>query len=197
MRIRKKEQLIINAAKKIFAKKGYDRSKVSDIVKAAKIARGTFYIYYGSKKELFEKLLDELMGRVIANFADIDYSNLNTVDDFYNHIEKVSTRFKDLVLENSDLASIFIKEYNTAGGHFTKRLESYHRGIMETFIEFLNFCRERKIIRNMNPEVVSYSASGIVRELLERTLDSSLATPVDQIIYEGVNLYVYGMIRRE
>lgn len=196
MRIRRKEKIIVKAAAKIFAKKGFHRTKVSDIVKAAGIARGTFYLYYNSKTELFEKLLDELMVNVIKNFADIDYHTLNTTDDFYNHILKVSQRFKDLVLKNRDLALIFLKELGMVGGKFQKKLESYHNGLMNISKEFLNYCYNKGITTKVNPEIISYGASGIIRELLSRFLNGQIDTEVDEIIEEGVRFYVNGLIKK-
>ncbi len=196
MRIRRKEKNIIKAAAKIFAKKGFHRTKVSDIVRTAGIARGTFYLYYKSKTELFEKLLDELMTQVLKNFADIDYHTLNTQEDFYNHILKVSMRFKDLVLQNKDLAGIFLKELGMVGGKFQKKLESYHNGLMEISKEFLNYCYNKGIIRKVNPEIISYVASGMVRELLSRFLNGQIDAGVDEIIEEGVRFYVKGLIAK-
>lgn len=195
MRIRRKEGRIIRAAAKIFAKKGFHRTKVSDIVNGAGIARGTFYLYYKSKAELFEKLLDDIMLQVVKNFADIDYHTLNTKEDFYNHIHKVSHRFKDLVLENKDLASIFLKELGMVGGKFQKKLESYHNGLMEISKEFLNYCYNKGITRKVKPEIISYVASGIVRELLSRFLSGQIDAEVDEIIEEGVRFYVNGLIK--
>jgi AcrR family transcriptional regulator len=196
MRIRRKEGIIIKAAAKIFARKGFHRAKVSDIVRAAGIARGTFYIYYKGKLELYEKLLDDLMTEVIRNFSDIDYHSINTQEDFYNHILKVSMRFKDLVLKNRELASIFLKELDAIGGKFQKKIDTYHKGLMEISKEFLNYCHNRGIIRKVNPEVISYIASGIVRELLTRYLNGQIDSPVDEIIQEGVRLYVNGLVKK-
>ena len=44
---------ILAAARKVFREKGYDRTTVSDIVREAGIAQGTFYLYFPSKGEAF------------------------------------------------------------------------------------------------------------------------------------------------
>lgn len=196
MRVRRKEEAIVKAAARVFAKKGFHRTKVSDIVKAAGIARGTFYLYYRSKSELFEKLLDDLMEQVVKNFSDIDYHTLNSQDDFYKHILKVSNRFKDIVLSNRELASIFLKELGTIGSKFQKKLEGYHSGLMAISVEFLNFCQNKGIIRKVNPEVISFLASGMVRELLSRYLSGQLKTSVDEVIEEGVRFYTSGLLKK-
>src|SRR5579863_8120052 len=59
---------VLRHAKRIFARKGYHRTNVADIIVRARIARGTFYLYFQNKKDLFEQLLSqvlrELAGRI-------------------------------------------------------------------------------------------------------------------------------------
>ena len=42
---------VLRHAKRIFARKGYHRTNVADIITRAGIARGTFYLYFQNKKE--------------------------------------------------------------------------------------------------------------------------------------------------
>jgi AcrR family transcriptional regulator len=48
----------------VFAEKGYQRTKVSDVARRAGVAQGTFYLYFDSKKSLFLSLLDEFFLRL-------------------------------------------------------------------------------------------------------------------------------------
>lgn len=48
-----KKQLIFDTAKTLFSEKGFKDTNISAITKAAKIAVGTFYLYYSSKEQLF------------------------------------------------------------------------------------------------------------------------------------------------
>ena len=52
---------ILDAALQVFAEKGYHGTAVSDVVKAAGVARGTFYSYFDSKDAIFLELLDGLL----------------------------------------------------------------------------------------------------------------------------------------
>ncbi len=53
---RKKE--ILDAATEIFSSKGYRAASVTDVLERAGIARGTFYHYFGSKKDVFLELIE-------------------------------------------------------------------------------------------------------------------------------------------
>ena len=50
---------ILNTADMLFAQKGFDDVRVSDIVSQMGVAQGTFYYYFASKDEVFLALLDQ------------------------------------------------------------------------------------------------------------------------------------------
>jgi len=51
---------ILEAATRVFAKKGYHRATTKDIARAAEIAEGTIYLYFKNKSELLIGLLEHL-----------------------------------------------------------------------------------------------------------------------------------------
>mgnify|MGYP006781963975 CR=1 FL=1 len=53
-----KREAILRAAIKVFAGKGYFNSKVADIAGEAGIADGTVYLYFKSKDEILEEILE-------------------------------------------------------------------------------------------------------------------------------------------
>src|SRR5271154_1116875 len=55
---------VLRHAKRIFARKGYHRTNVADIIARARIARGTFYLYFENKRDLFEVLLEQVLGEM-------------------------------------------------------------------------------------------------------------------------------------
>lgn len=48
---------LIKSAEKLFGKKGYERTQISDIAYEANVGLGTFYIYFKSKKEALEEVV--------------------------------------------------------------------------------------------------------------------------------------------
>src|SRR5918911_677352 len=44
---------ILEAARKVFAKKGFSNATVDDIASAAGVAKGTVYLYYESKRDIY------------------------------------------------------------------------------------------------------------------------------------------------
>jgi AcrR family transcriptional regulator len=53
-----RKQAILEAAARVFAVKGYHGSSVDDIAEAAGISKGTFYLYFESRKDAFVELVE-------------------------------------------------------------------------------------------------------------------------------------------
>lgn len=52
-----KRRSILRAAIRCFAKKGYDAASLDDIARSAEVAKGTVYLYFRSKADLFASLV--------------------------------------------------------------------------------------------------------------------------------------------
>ena len=61
-----KRERILRAAVKVFARKGFYASRVSEIAKAAGVADGTIYLYFKSKDELLTSLFEDRITRLLS-----------------------------------------------------------------------------------------------------------------------------------
>src|SRR5579871_6561147 len=61
-----KRQRILDAAVRVFAKKGFYATRVSEVAKAAGVADGTIYLYFKSKEELLVSLFEDRVERLLA-----------------------------------------------------------------------------------------------------------------------------------
>ena len=55
----------------VFAEKGFHAARVDDIVRAARSSHGTFYLYFVSKEDLFDQLIDEVTQDIAALVDDL------------------------------------------------------------------------------------------------------------------------------
>ena len=62
-----KRDRILRAAVKIFSRKGFFNSKVSEIARSAEVADGTIYLYFKNKDDLLISLFEEKMGEVVED----------------------------------------------------------------------------------------------------------------------------------
>src|SRR5258708_13912156 len=61
---------ILDAALRLFSQYGYRRTSIDDIAREAEIAKGTVYLSFKSKEEIFRALAETLVERVDSNVAD-------------------------------------------------------------------------------------------------------------------------------
>ena len=66
-----REKRILEVAKNHFAKYGYKRTVIDDIVREVGIAKGTFYLHFGSKEDLFFRVFEEMRATVWVRWGEI------------------------------------------------------------------------------------------------------------------------------
>jgi len=68
---------LIEAAERLFAKKGYEDTAVSDIVKEIKVGQGTFYHYFRSKEDILEAVAEKHAAPLVEEISRIAKSDAN------------------------------------------------------------------------------------------------------------------------
>ncbi len=92
----KRKDQIMECAKKLFAIHGYYNTQISDIIREAKIARGTFYRYFEHKKDLFVTLLENYYQQWKAGISlEAQQLDLRTItpEDYFRHRVRNSLLF--------------------------------------------------------------------------------------------------------
>jgi TetR/AcrR family fatty acid metabolism transcriptional regulator len=108
---------IIEAATRIFAKKGFYSAKVSEIAREAGVADGTIYIYFDNKDDILISLFEEQMQTVLDNMVE----QLRAESDPALKLKRFALTHLRLIQKNKDMAEIiqvelrqsskFMKEY--------------------------------------------------------------------------------------
>lgn len=74
-------QLILDAARQVFAELGYGATTVRDIIRATPLASGTFYNYFKSKEEVYQAIRDEVALAIRPRLHD-ERMKAGTVEEF-------------------------------------------------------------------------------------------------------------------
>jgi AcrR family transcriptional regulator len=67
---RRRQQIIV-AAKRVFSKKGYNRSTIEDIAQEAELSPGTLYLYFKNKEELFASLSLRILQYLLIRLKEV------------------------------------------------------------------------------------------------------------------------------
>jgi AcrR family transcriptional regulator len=154
---------LIEIAEKLFIKYGYEETPVSDIVKKARVAQGTFYYYFKSKDEILDAIVDKLLVEVKENVVRIQ-------------------SMKDLdAIEKMIAMSNFFK---TLGKGREKLVEYLH----EERNAHLHLKLEKKIYPKLVPAYENIILQGIDEKLFDTKFPKEAAATIlalSQVIFEG------------
>lgn len=95
-----KRKKIIDKAWELFAKNGYEETKVEDITKDLGISKGSFYTYFATKEELLYEVLEKIKKEIIENLENINVNQMpeKVLEDYVkakmNHAVKILNNMK-------------------------------------------------------------------------------------------------------
>lgn len=129
-----KRDQILDGAKRVFAANGYDGSSMNDITRAAGVSKGTIYVYFNNKEELFAALVQRERARIFDAVSSI-LVDTNPLEEvlfdfgmmFARHMSNANTvRSLRMVLgvidDMPEVANMFLNCGPTKGAH---RLKDY------------------------------------------------------------------------
>ena len=160
---------ILDASRRIFAQRGYHKTKVSDILRECGITRGTFYLYFDSKENVFRELLDELLAELRGSIAGVNTEA--GAPPFESQLTQIVHRLLNKVVENRSLTTIVLREAVGLDHEVDARLQRFYRGIHEYLVRSLN---NGKVLGLLRPEldvgVASSCIVGSIRQLVEEVV---------------------------
>ncbi|WP_373974289.1 TetR/AcrR family transcriptional regulator [Chitinibacter sp. SCUT-21] len=142
-------QEILAAALCLFVEKGYAATKIEDIARAAGVTRGTPYLYFANKEEIFKAVISELLLPQIAQGDEIVNGWQGSARDLFIEL----MRFWWGQMRNPQLSAL-PKLMLAEGGNFPDVLELYREGYVQ-------------------------SGNALIRRVLQLGIDQGEFTPCD------------------
>ncbi|HZG29468.1 MAG TPA: TetR/AcrR family transcriptional regulator [Ensifer sp.] len=127
-----KRDQILDGAKKVFAAKGFDGASMNDITKAAGVSKGTIYVYFNNKEELFAGLIQrererifDAVGSILVDTKPLEEVLFDFGMMFGRHMSNADTvRSLRMVLgvidDMPEVANMFLNCGPTKGAHQLK-----------------------------------------------------------------------------
>ena len=154
-----KRKLILKVAEKLISKKGYSKTTIDEITKKAGIGKGTFYLYFKNKNDLFFSIIKEELENLITNIK----KEVEEIDDFFERLKKGIEMYLDYYEKNYDFFKILLQEKP-----FIKR-KSFEEFWKVFFKKWESFMKEgfkeeikNKRIKKFDLEDIIYSLIGLL-----------------------------------
>jgi AcrR family transcriptional regulator len=156
-----KRRLILDAAVRVFARKGYHTSRVGDIAEEAGVAHGLLYHYFRSKEELLETIFRETWRNVLDAVRSVEETDESARDRLAG-IAKILLR---AWRRDPDLVRVLVREV-TRSSHLQRRVVEIDAAFdgLERIIR--RGQEEGEFRPDVEPRMVSYVFYGAVEEIL-------------------------------
>ena len=145
-----KKDALLDAAFTLFTTKGINKTSISDIVSAAGVAKGTFYLYFVDKYDLRDKLIVHKSNEIFYRAED-EASKLQT-PNLEEHIVAMIDNILNQFVENTSLLNFIAK--NLSWGIFTNAVSEATEE--NSFYEIYKSMFQDSTVKYEKPEIMMY-----------------------------------------
>jgi AcrR family transcriptional regulator len=191
----RREQLL-EAALTAFERGGYHGTHVDDVIREAGVARGTFYLHFESKHEVFAALVERMLELFLEARPEAPEPEVRTAAD----VEEILRRSYRTVFEtfrrHRRLCRLLFEEAVGVDKGFTRALARHFRAWHERVARTLELCVDRKVARpGLDVAVTSELVLGMVERVARRHLFAEQAPDLDRLVDAIVALELRGILR--
>jgi AcrR family transcriptional regulator len=168
---------LLRAAREEFARAGLTEARVEDIARRAGVAKGSFYLHFKSKEEVFQALLDHFLvecGR-FAEACQPNLANVQSVGDVKRFFCRQDAEMLEFLWAQRDILQVFYQAGSTP--QYQHVLNAFLDAQAATTAAQLRELQTRGLYRDeLDAEVVSTCIVGAYHNLT-RHLAASRAKP--------------------
>lgn len=164
------EQRILEAAKRVFVKKGMDGAVLQDIADAAQISRTALHYYFRSKEKLFTAVLEDQLNRTLPRLENIILQDIPFDDKVTRFVEE----YLDFLRVNPYLPNFIMNELNKNPEPMIKRLSQFGFYSLKTRERF------QRELKQINKDI---PAEQFVMNLISLCIFPFIAKPLVKAFY--------------
>lgn len=183
---------ILDVARAVFAEKGYHDAKIDDIVARARIARGTFYLYFEDKRTIFEELVAGFVARLgeVITTIDITPGAPSPVAQLADNVRRVV----ELCLVDAAMTKILLSDAVGLDAAFDRRLLAFYDEVTTVIERSLLAGEAIGVVRPGNAHLRALCLVGLLKELLYQVVVRRVTIATDQIVETVMDLVLDGVL---
>ena len=151
---RRKEQ-IMSAALSVVVAKGYDQSRMDDIVEKSQLSKGAIYWYYKSKEEVYLSLVDYWFLQYSSGVVD----TLQQQESASDQLKALFDFFIEQFDKNPATFKLLVEFWRLAGLNpdFNAKLQQIYSDFLEYIIEIIKVGVANGEFKNVEPRITALS----------------------------------------
>jgi AcrR family transcriptional regulator len=152
---------ILDAAVRVFARRGFHTSRVGDIAEEAGVAHGLLYHYFASKDEVLETVFQENWGELLERFAAVEASDEPADEKLLGLVKILLRTWRN----DPDLVTVMVREVGRSA-HLSAQVDDIGRGF-EVIQRVIEQGQAEGVFRaELDPRLASWVVYGGLEEIL-------------------------------
>jgi AcrR family transcriptional regulator len=177
-------RLVLEAAERVFAEKGYDDAKMEEIGRESGLALGTLYSVFAGKAGIFRALHEAADRELLARAAACVRGVRDPLDALLAGVRAYTEYF----LEHPDLLRMHLREglswgIEGAGAGSRERTEAWRAGV-EMLTHAVARCIESGVFVESDPRLVARTMIAMQQVQLAHWVETGMRTPPEQVVRE-------------
>jgi AcrR family transcriptional regulator len=188
-----KRRQIMEGARTAFLAAGFDGASMNDVARVAGVSKGTLYVYFESKEQLFEALIREERRQQAERLMDCSFDT----DDVRGELFRFGFRLIEMMSRPDMLAHVRMVIAATAkfpqlGRAFYEAGPCFGASRLSQFIARMN---ERGILRVADADRAAWQfldlcQSGTFKPLLFRMIDETSTAAIESSVGAAVEMFM-------
>jgi len=180
---------LLEAAKRVFSERGYFNAHISHIIDEAGVARGTFYLYFKGKEDIFRELLRGVVEELRKRIKTIDPSH-DPAPQIIGNVASVI----EFALSDRELATIVLRR------NCDPELFGIIGDFFEELIDLIKLSLDKGValglVRECDTELLARAVVGALKEVILGLLERE-DVDVVSVATELVELGLGGVWKKE
>ena len=176
---------LLEAAVRVFARKGFHQSRVGDIAEEAGVAHGLLYHYFRSKDEVLETIFRETWTQLVADTQRIELAGV----PLREQLRRFARIYLGSWLVTPELVRVLVREV-ARSPEVGDRVDEI-RGLFQALQRIIEAGRDRGEVRSdVDAQIAAWAVYGALEEILtgwvlgqlpgeEEDVERAVATVVD------------------
>lgn len=189
-----KHKRIMQAALKVFARKGFYTSRVSEIAKEAGVADGTIYLYFKNKDDILISIFEEEMERMIKSMKD----EIDKVEDTCEKIKVFALKHLNMISETQDWAEVVQVELRQSSKFMREYVNELYVRYLNIFASIIREGQEKGIFRDdINTGIAKRSFFGALDEMGRYwVLSVGKIYSIQESAHQISEIFISGMLKK-
>lgn len=170
---------LLTAATRVFAEHGYRSANITAIVETAGVARGTFYLYFESKAQVFLAIADDFYDHLELAIAALPIEPGGEQDG--RAVLRAGFRgWLEFFHQHRLAATVMLKEAAAIDARFERSVSELRRAAYVHLTERCRRFQQRGLMRpSLPPELVAHLQIGMFEELVRAFVLGAEQPPLD------------------